>query len=51
MRRLCRFDGASGRRTTSDAPKKAAYVTLRATAGDDRGNAFRQTITRAVGPR
>ncbi|MEU6341530.1 S8 family serine peptidase [Streptomyces sp. NPDC046977] len=38
-----------GWRTRLDAPKDASYVTLRATASDDRGNAVDQTVTRAFG--
>jgi subtilisin family serine protease len=38
-----------GWRTTLDAPRKASFVTVRATAHDDRGNAVRQTIIRAFG--
>ncbi|MEV7992080.1 S8 family serine peptidase [Streptomyces sp. NPDC086077] len=40
-----------GWRTTLDAPRKASYVTVRATAADDRGNAVQQTVTRAFGLR
>ncbi|MFD7446189.1 S8 family serine peptidase [Streptomyces sp. NPDC059909] len=38
-----------GWRTTLDAPRNASYVTVRATAADDRGNAVHQTVTRAFG--
>ncbi|MFJ4466911.1 S8 family serine peptidase [Streptomyces sp. NPDC089424] len=40
-----------GWRTTLDAPRKASYVTVRATAADDRGNTVHQTVTRAFGLR
>ncbi|WP_435220623.1 S8 family peptidase [Streptomyces sp. Tue6028] len=40
---------AAGWQTTVDAPKKTSYVSFRATAGDDRGNAISQTVTRAFG--
>ncbi|AWW43653.1 hypothetical protein DN051_43220 (plasmid) [Streptomyces cadmiisoli] len=40
---------SDGWRTTLDAPKQAKYVTVRATARDDRGNAVQQTVVRAFG--
>ncbi|MFF3562401.1 S8 family serine peptidase [Streptomyces sp. NPDC002574] len=38
-----------GWRARLDAPRQASYVTLRATASDNRGNAVDQTVTRAFG--
>ncbi|MFD3457528.1 S8 family serine peptidase [Streptomyces sp. NPDC058691] len=38
-----------GWRARLDAPRQASYVTIRATASDDRGNAVDQTVTRAFG--
>lgn len=35
--------------TNLHAPKRASYVTIRATASDNQGNAVNQTITRAFG--
>ncbi|MFJ2478234.1 S8 family peptidase [Streptomyces sp. NPDC087659] len=40
---------SGGWRTTLDAPKTAAYATIRATARDSQGNAVTQSITRAFG--
>ncbi|MFF1966591.1 S8 family serine peptidase [Streptomyces sp. NPDC058232] len=46
---LARF--GDGWRTVLDAPRNASYVTVRATAADDRGDAVHQTVTRAFGLR
>ncbi|MGW3347141.1 S8 family serine peptidase [Nonomuraea rubra] len=48
--RKARLDrGRDGWRTRLDAPAAASFVTLRAAAGDSRGNTVAQTITRAFG--
>ncbi|MEV5897389.1 S8 family serine peptidase [Nonomuraea fuscirosea] len=48
--RKARLDrGRDGWRTRLDAPAAASFVTLRAAAGDIRGNTVTQTITRAFG--
>ncbi|MFG1706643.1 S8 family serine peptidase [Nonomuraea sp. M3C6] len=47
QRSTCGHDG----RCRLDAPKKASFVSLRASAGDSAGNTVTQTVIRAVGLR